>query len=77
MAIPANTVVFFANNKRGLGVNLEAHKAVDHMDPRFFQFLGPTDVLLFIEPSFEFNECSNLFAALGGTHKRLNNRSVR
>ena len=66
MAIAANTVVFFANNKRGLGMNLEAHEAIDHVNARFFQFLGPTDVLLFVEPSFEFNKCSNLLAALGG-----------
>ena len=54
-----------------LGVALKALGAVDDGAARFFQTLGPLDVVLLVKARAELHEHRDLFAVLGGVNQRL------
>lgn len=46
------------------------------MDAGFFHFSGPSDIIGFVEPSFEFNEDGDLFFVMGGGDEGIENGGV-
>jgi hypothetical protein len=57
-------------------VGLEADEAIDDMGACFLEGTGPVDVVGFVEAGFEFDECDDLFAVLGGVDEGLDDGGV-
>ena len=51
-------------------MDLHALEAVDHVDARILQFLGPGDVALLVETGLQLHHGRDLLAAPPGLHER-------
>ena len=76
MAVAADAVGLVAHDEGGLGVHLQADEAVDDVDARRLQRLGPLDVGALVEASLELDQHRHLLAALGGADQRAHDRAV-
>ena len=76
VAVATDAVGLFAYNHGNFRVNLEAHHAVGHMHPRLFESPSPTDIGLFVESRFDFDQHRHLFAALGRINQRIDDRAI-
>ena len=74
--VPADFVAFPPNHQRHLGMHLQTHQAVNHVDAVGFQRPGPLDIALFIEAGFQLHQHRHLFAVLDGVHQRRDDRRV-
>ena len=73
MHVTAHAAALAAHNKTELRVDLESGKTVNNIHTRFFEFLGPVDVLLFVKPGLEFHHSRHLLAEAPGLKKALYN----
>jgi len=64
--VAAQALGFAAHDEAELGVDLEAGEAVDDVDAGGFEFLGPVDVLLFVEAGLELHDGRDLLAETAG-----------
>src|SRR5215475_5626457 len=58
-------------------MRLQAEYSVDHMDSGPLQAPCPQDIVLFIEPRFQFHQHSDLFPPFGGLNQILDNWGIR
>ena len=65
-----------AQDETHLGVRLQSHHAVDHVDAGGFQRPGPADVVLLVEASLQLDQDRDLLALGARFHQRLDHGRV-
>ena len=72
----AYPVALAAGDQNRLDMRLQAGDAVDDVHAGLLQRLGPVDVRLLVEASFELDHADRLLAAFGGADQRRHQRRV-
>ena len=75
--VTPDLVLLAPDDERDLAVRLQADDAVDHVDARLLERLGPLDVLLLVEARLQLHEDRDLLAVLGRADERGEDRRVR
>ena len=76
VAVGAIAIALAPHHHRNLGVGLPVDKAIDHLNPGALQLARPVQILLLVEPRFQFDHGGDGLARLGrgdqrGDHGRL------
>src|SRR5918996_1241490 len=77
MNVALQPVAFATHDERQFSVGLQTDYAIDHVNTRFVEFSSPFNVVLFVEPRFQFNQRRDLFALFGRTDQRGRNWRLR
>ena len=64
MNVCLQPLVLAPHHQRDFAVGLEVQKPIDNVDTGLGQSLGPFNVVLFIKPRFDLDDCGDLFATL-------------
>src|SRR3954466_8590694 len=69
-------IIFAADDERDLAVDFESDDAIDDMDARFFEPLGPLDIMLFVKARLDLDNRGHLLALFASFDERLWNGRV-
>ena len=76
VAVVLEPAALLADHERELAVGLQPDEAVDDVHAGSFEFAGPADVGLLVEPGLDLDEREHRLAGLGGVDERLDDRAV-
>ena len=72
--VPPDLVLLPPDDEGDLRVRLQPHDAVDDVDARLLERLGPDDVVLLVEARLQLHEDGDLLAVLGRADERRDDR---
>ena len=74
--VAPQVAAFAPGDQQHLGVGLEAHHAIHHLGAHRFKRLGPVDVGLFVEASFQLDHSGDFLAAPHGLAQQVHQLGI-